>query len=75
MKSDRVKLAPGFSIFLRWKKWWVDRRVNGVRRKFNLHVSDRTEAVRLALDLQAGDEPSSPNNATTLKGTLEKYES
>ena len=53
MKSTRVHVEQGVSIYRRFRVWWIDVRRNGERKRWNLHTEARDHALVVARELAA----------------------
>ena len=59
-RPNRFQVAPGVTIYLRHKTWWVDIRAEGSRIQRNLRTHEYGVAVRKAHDLEKLPDRPSP---------------
>jgi integrase len=71
-KRERFSVAPGVTIYRRYRRWWVDLRREGNRIQRNLRTEDYQEAVRRAIDF-AKDIASPVTNVVTWRQAVEAY--
>ncbi len=71
-KKDRFPVAPGVFVYRRYRKWWADIRVKGLRTKKNLRTDDFETARETALEIARGEE-SIPPKAITWKTAVQTY--
>lgn len=71
-RHERFSVAPGVTIYRRYRKWWVDIRRQGDRVQRNLRTEDYQEAVRRAINF-AKDTVSRVANVVTWTKAVEAY--
>ncbi|MDZ7374953.1 MAG: tyrosine-type recombinase/integrase [candidate division KSB1 bacterium] len=71
-RHGRFSVAPGVTIYRRFRKWWVDICREGGRVQRNLRTEDYREAVKRALD-HAQNSVSLSANAVTWTKAVEAY--
>jgi integrase len=72
-ERERIKVTDGVSIYLRWKTWWIDVHGNGRRTKRSLGTTDRSEAIRRALEAEAAPAPQGKAAYESLKDAFARY--